>query len=555
MSLNDVLIWLVYISCASILFYGVRLPSAYRSYMWRWMAVAASVVAVTALMSAMKFPNAGIIGGCLWLLLIVFPLVISKRFNRQVNSQDFAGAIKTSIFLRWLYPNNWQEQIELLRALELAKIGSVAEANAILERYKNVNTTIGRSAIIQLYQMGDRWSEMLDWMQKEIAPNVWQEDGAIAVFYLRALGENHQLNELLLAWHRYSTAIEKIKDPVTKNLGRLFALVFCGEVELVKQILAENLKVLPEYTKEFWLATANYAAGNQVIAREQLSKLCNISDIRIQNAAQRRLSEPIAIASATLTGNSRQILEQINREIAEEDKYSLRDYGKDKKAIATYTIISLNLLAFGLELVFGIGNNLSIINQLIASGNIDLYVFYKLVSAGSTNIYNLYQLGALLPNLVVQGEPWRLVTAIFLHYGWLHLAMNMLALYYLGPFVEFSLGIPRYLLIYFGAGIGSMGVVSAMTLWGYSQSNFVVGASGCIMALIGAMAAILLQGWQQEKSKLAAQRLRTILLIISLQVVFDLNTPQISFIGHFSGVILGFIIGYLLNYKWRSRSK
>jgi rhomboid protease GluP len=491
----------------------------------------------------------------LWLLLIVFPLVISKRFNQQVNSQNFAEAIKTAVFLRWLYPNNWQEQIELLRALELAKLGSVAEANAILERYKNVNTTIGRSAIIQLYQMGDRWSEMLEWMQKEIAPNVWQEDGAIAVFYLRALGENHQLNELLQSWHRYNTAIEKIKDPVTKNLGRLFTLAFCGQVELVKQILAGNLKVLPEYTKDFWLATANYAAGNEVIARQQLSKLCNTSDIRIQNAAQRRLSEPIAIASATLTVSSQQILDQINREIAEEDKYNLRDYGKGKKAIATYTIISLNLLVFGLELVFGIGNNLSIINQLIASGHIDLYVFYKLASEGSTNIYNLYQLGALLPNLVVQGEPWRLATAIFLHYGWLHLAMNMLALYYLGPFVEFSLGIPRYLLIYFGAGIGSMGVVSAMTLWGYSQSNFVVGASGCIMALIGAMAAILLQGWQQEKSKLAAQRLRTILLIISLQVVFDLNTPQISFIGHFSGVILGFMIGFLLNYKWQTKSK
>ena len=198
---------------------------------------------------------------------------------------------------------------------------------------------------------------------------------------------------------------------------------------------------------------------------------------------------------------------------------------KPRKAIATYFIISLNVLAFALE--------------------VKLW--------GSTNLANLYRLGALVPEEFVAGSWWRLLTAAFLHFGFLHLLVNMLGLYLFGARVEFSLGVPRYLLLYFTTGLGSMLAVTVMSVLGYSKAEFIVGASGCVMGLIGAFTAILLHDWQRTKARIAFRSLRVIVTLIVLQVIFDLNTPQISFIGHTSGLIIGFVVGSILNSNWLGR--
>lgn len=71
-----------------------------------------------------------------------------------------------------------------------------------------------------------------------------------------------------------------------------------------------------------------------------------------------------------------------------------------KIAIATYGLVSLNLLVFALEMAQG----------------------------GSENLDTLYQLGALSPQEVWAGQWWRLLTANFLHFGWLHLLTNLIGL-------------------------------------------------------------------------------------------------------------------------------
>ena len=88
-----------------------------------------------------------------------------------------------------------------------------------------------------------------------------------------------------------------------------------------------------------------------------------------------------------------------------------------KKPYATYVLIGLNLAFFLLEIKNG----------------------------GSQNIDTLYRLGGLAPTSVWQGEWWRLITANFLHFGWIHLLSNIVGLYFIGAIVEFSLGVIRYL--------------------------------------------------------------------------------------------------------------
>ena len=58
---------------------------------------------------------------------------------------------------------------------------------------------------------------------------------------------------------------------------------------------------------------------------------------------------------------------------------------------------------------------------------------------------------------VAHGEWWRIVTAAFLHYGPLHLAMNMYSLYFAGSILEQVIGRWRFLLLYLGSGHRRLG--------------------------------------------------------------------------------------------------
>src|SRR5258706_13608934 len=94
-----------------------------------------------------------------------------------------------------------------------------------------------------------------------------------------------------------------------------------------------------------------------------------------------------------------------------------------------------------------------------------------------------YQLGASHPYpFFVQHQWWRLVTAMFLHGGLIHIGFNMMSLMQLGPALEVLYGSARYLFLYVVTGaLGFM--ASALT------GHFSIGASGALLGLIGAMLA------------------------------------------------------------------
>ena len=87
--------------------------------------------------------------------------------------------------------------------------------------------------------------------------------------------------------------------------------------------------------------------------------------------------------------------------------------------------------------------------------------------------------------------PITLLTALFLHGSVLHIAFNMFTLYGIGRIVEAALRTPRFLLLYFAAGIGS----SLACLVGYyGQAIPVVGASGAVYGLLAGYLLLLPPG-------------------------------------------------------------
>jgi membrane associated rhomboid family serine protease len=156
----------------------------------------------------------------------------------------------------------------------------------------------------------------------------------------------------------------------------------------------------------------------------------------------------------------------------------------------------------------------------------------------------LHQIGALEPYaVVVQGEYWRLFTALFLHGGFAHLLFNVFALYVLGPPLERAIGAVRFILCYLISGLGSSAGVVLLTVIGLVQVSQLVGASGCIMGIVGAWAGFLLRHRHAPHAK---QRLANIFMIIVIQTAFDLSTPQVSMAAHLCGLIAGFFLGLIL---------
>ncbi len=147
----------------------------------------------------------------------------------------------------------------------------------------------------------------------------------------------------------------------------------------------------------------------------------------------------------------------------------------------------------------------------------------------------------------IKGEWYRIVTSGFIHFGILHLAMNMWALYQLGGVIERKIGSVRFGLLY-GASLlgGSAGVVLLQP----NSLGLVGGASGAVFGLIAALAISM---WQQGVNPLNSQIGQ--LLILNLFITFA-GRSFISVGGHLGGAIVGAACGLvMLGKPWKPAPK
>lgn len=142
----------------------------------------------------------------------------------------------------------------------------------------------------------------------------------------------------------------------------------------------------------------------------------------------------------------------------------------------------------------------------------------------------LHQDGVLWPIAVVSGDEWwRLITSGFLHYGLLHVAMNMFALWILGRDLEMLLGRLRFTGLYFVSLLGGSTAVFLFDDIGKATA----GASGAIYGLLGGILVAVL------KLRLKAT---PVLFVIGLNAVLTFSIPNISWLGHLGGFVIGALI-------------
>ncbi|MGL4340302.1 MAG: rhomboid family intramembrane serine protease [Rhodoglobus sp.] len=129
-------------------------------------------------------------------------------------------------------------------------------------------------------------------------------------------------------------------------------------------------------------------------------------------------------------------------------------------------------------------------------------------------------------------EPWRMLTALFLHGSILHILLNMLSLFLFGRELEGMLGRLRFVALYLISGFG--GSVAVLLLAPFTP---VVGASGAIFGLLGAYFVI--------QRKLGGNNVQLVVLIgLNILIGFLPNT-NIAWQAHLGGLAVGAAVAFV----------
>jgi rhomboid protease GluP len=171
----------------------------------------------------------------------------------------------------------------------------------------------------------------------------------------------------------------------------------------------------------------------------------------------------------------------------------------------TYTLIAINVAVYGYT--------------SILSGNINGTSDAVISSYGQYNA------------LVLNGEPWRLLTAIFIHANLLHIVGNMLFLLIFGLRAEKLFDLKEYLAIYFLSGLagGLLTLLMGPDVWS-------IGASGAIFGIIGASTIY--------PSRAIGQSIVTALLFSFFLLIINSLSPDVNIFAHLGGLAAGLLIGY-----------
>ena len=181
---------------------------------------------------------------------------------------------------------------------------------------------------------------------------------------------------------------------------------------------------------------------------------------------------------------------------------------------ATYTIIGINVIVFILMAING-AEIFSVTNGLMH-----------------------IKWGSNVTVLTLTGEWWRLITSMFIHFGIIHLAMNMYALYTAGVYLEPMLGKAKYITAYFCTGIAA-GIVS---LWWHKEGLNGAGASGAIFGLYGVFLALLLTNLIPKQVRIAL--LQSIGIFVVFNIVYGMRSG-IDNAAHIGGLLSGMLVGFI----------
>jgi len=193
------------------------------------------------------------------------------------------------------------------------------------------------------------------------------------------------------------------------------------------------------------------------------------------------------------------------------------------KPEVTYALLGLNVLFFlltvgnGAAVGFG-GGGLSELFQKLALRPCELAL------PGG---------GTCFGGVAGEDEYYRLLTSMFLHFGVIHLALNMYCLFLVGPALERALGRLRFAGLYLLSGLGGSALSYALG----PTNEIAAGASGAVFGLFAGYYVL-----ERKRGSDVSQ----IAVTIGINLVFGFAVPNIDWRGHLGGLIAGALVTFAL---------
>jgi membrane associated rhomboid family serine protease len=170
--------------------------------------------------------------------------------------------------------------------------------------------------------------------------------------------------------------------------------------------------------------------------------------------------------------------------------------------------------------------NVQVVSMTMLALNVLVFIA---VRSGSPRLLN----DLVLVPVLVDSEPWRLLTSAFTHVQIFHIFSNLFMLWQLGPMLEQMLGRLRFTVLYLLSALG--GGVAVWILG--APGSATLGASGAVLGLVGALLVI---------SKARGLDVTWIVGYVAITAVLSFIVPNISWEGHLGGFVTGAAVAWLV---------
>ena len=461
------------------------------------------------------FVPAGYVLGALVLCMVILPSIAHARALADLESFRYGRARIWSYVVQALLPRrDVRQSMVALRALCVYRGGAAVDVEHLTQGLDAVQR---EQLLMHIASDEHRWADLariLDGLTEPLASSALAWRGRMRIAY-----ETGNLQAVLQAYREIETRTANRAQMRALTMVRRDILVWTGEVPAVVAMERALRGRNARDAQQFNHAVALWCSGDETEARAQLTLLAAPGQAShyIQMAATLRLAHPPVPAA------------QLPLELRHLGAFLVRTVPRPLPATPMVaSMIGINSVVYVLGVALtglAMGQN-----QGVAWDDA-----YEQV---------LITLGALTPALCTVGhEWWRLLSTAFLHASILHIAMNMFGLAVLGPTVERRLGWVRFLILYLVSGIVGNAVFCVVATM-HDLNPTVVGASGCIMGLVGALGAEALLDWRAGRAP--PRRLGLILVQVMLQVAFDMSHPDVAGSAHLGGLASGFLVALFM---------
>jgi membrane associated rhomboid family serine protease len=177
--------------------------------------------------------------------------------------------------------------------------------------------------------------------------------------------------------------------------------------------------------------------------------------------------------------------------------------------------------------------NVQVVSMTMLALNVLVFIA---VRTGSPRVVN----DLVLVPVLVDSEPWRLLTSAFTHVQIFHIFSNLFMLWQLGPMLEQMLGRLRFAVLYLLSALG--GGVAVWILG--APGSATLGASGAVLGLVGALLVI---------SKARGLDVTWIIGYVAITAVLSFIVPNISWEGHLGGFVTGAAVAWVFLQETKRR--